>query len=327
MFFSIIVPVYNVERYLEECIESILQQTFTDYELILVDDGSKDSSGKICDVYQTKCSSIKVIHKRNGGAAESRNVGLDISKGRYIIFLDSDDYIAEKTFLEQIACALDKEQDIVLYNYKKYYEGTGRLGGITFHYPKISESDHQSDILYKLVEADAFYCTAWLKAISSKLLKENEIRFQTGIRSEDQEWYYHVVLKARTYVVADVPFVVYRQREGSVTATFSEQHLKDNIALLEKWCAKIKSNEIDREFQYALLASIAKLYTNLLIAYSSLNSDEKRKHKMEMKNLSWLLKYDLNKRVQKINSVYKVFGLAGTVRLLHLAKIILEKKS
>ena len=100
MFFSIVVPVYNVEKYLKECIDSILSQTFTDFELILVDDGSKDESPLICDEYAQKDERIKVIHKPNGGQAEARNVGTETAAGQYIIYIDSDDFIIENTFLQ-----------------------------------------------------------------------------------------------------------------------------------------------------------------------------------------------------------------------------------
>lgn len=94
---SVIVPVYNVEKYLSRCIDSIISQTFSDFELILVDDGSTDSSGKICDEYGKKDGRVKVIHKRNGGLSSARNCGLENAKGNYICFVDSDDWISSVT--------------------------------------------------------------------------------------------------------------------------------------------------------------------------------------------------------------------------------------
>ena len=93
ILFSIVVPVYKVERYLPECVESILQQGFSDFEAILVDDGSPDRCPQICDDYALRDKRIKVIHKQNGGLSDARNAGLKVSKGRYILFLDSDDYL------------------------------------------------------------------------------------------------------------------------------------------------------------------------------------------------------------------------------------------
>ena len=91
---SIIVPVYQVEKYIRQCVDSILAQTFTDFELILVDDGSKDQSGQICDEYARMDTRVKVIHKENGGLSDARNTGMDQASGKYFMFVDSDDYIA-----------------------------------------------------------------------------------------------------------------------------------------------------------------------------------------------------------------------------------------
>ena len=95
---SIIIPVFNVEKYLEECINSVLQQTFSNFEIILVDDGSTDSSGNICDLYSQKDRRIQVIHKENGGLSSARNAGLRIAKGKYVGFIDSDDWISETMY-------------------------------------------------------------------------------------------------------------------------------------------------------------------------------------------------------------------------------------
>ncbi|MDT6814838.1 glycosyltransferase, partial [Enterococcus faecium] len=92
---SIIVPVYKVEKYLRKCVDSILAQTFTDFEVILVDDGSPDNSGKICDEYAEKDNRVRVIHKENGGLSSARNAGIDVARGKYLGFVDSDDYIDE----------------------------------------------------------------------------------------------------------------------------------------------------------------------------------------------------------------------------------------
>lgn len=99
--FSVIIPIYKVEQYLEECVDSVLRQNYSNYEIILVDDGSPDSCPIICDKYAEEFDHIKVIHKKNGGLSDARNVGLDISTGEYVIFLDSDDYWEEKDFLKK----------------------------------------------------------------------------------------------------------------------------------------------------------------------------------------------------------------------------------
>lgn len=116
---SIIVPVYQIEKYIRKCIESIQSQTFSDFELILVDDGSKDASGSICDEYAKKDNRIKVIHKKNEGVASARNEGIKLSKGKYVCFIDGDDWI-EKFMIENcINRILDTEADVIFHGYKQ----------------------------------------------------------------------------------------------------------------------------------------------------------------------------------------------------------------
>lgn len=120
---SIIVPVYNVEQYLPKCIDSVLTQSFSDFELILVDDGSTDGSGRICDDYAQKDSRIKAVHKQNGGQGPARNTGLDIARGRYISFIDSDDYISEDLYEKNIPILLNDETiDILQFPIRFVYE-------------------------------------------------------------------------------------------------------------------------------------------------------------------------------------------------------------
>ena len=110
MIFSIIIPVYNVEKYLSQCLDSILNQDFTDFELILVDDGSTDRSGEICDQYKSKDSRVNVIHQENSGQATARNAGTKASKGEYIIYIDSDDFIISNDFLSELYSSINNNK-------------------------------------------------------------------------------------------------------------------------------------------------------------------------------------------------------------------------
>ena len=116
MKYSVIIPVYNSEKYLRKCIDSILAQKYKDFEIILVDDESKDLSAKICDDYAQKDNRVKVIHKTNGGTADSRNVGIRAASGDYIMFVDNDDYWKRKDTLEDIDCQLNESHaDVLMY--------------------------------------------------------------------------------------------------------------------------------------------------------------------------------------------------------------------
>lgn len=119
---SVIIPVYNAEKYLRRCIDSVLSQTFTDFELLLIDDGSKDKSGAICDEYAAKDSRVRVFHKENGGVSSARNMGLDNACGNYIAFVDADDWIDGNMYYEMFAAINESKSDIVCCDYLYEYE-------------------------------------------------------------------------------------------------------------------------------------------------------------------------------------------------------------
>lgn len=142
MKLSIIVPVYKVRRYLQRCIESILQQTYTDYELILVDDGSPDSCGAICDRYAHECEKVKVIHKKNGGLSSARNAGIAAARGEYITFVDGDDTVASGTYYHNMRILLSNPDiDILEYPIIEHYE-SNRSNIISFKPEKISGNEN-----------------------------------------------------------------------------------------------------------------------------------------------------------------------------------------
>ena len=118
---SVIVPVYNVQKYLDQCVESVLKQTYTDFEVILVDDGSTDNSGKMCDDWAQKDDRIKVVHQKNQGLSGARNTGIDTSEGEYLVFVDSDDLIAENMFSTLMPMMTDENLDAVWCTFNRFY--------------------------------------------------------------------------------------------------------------------------------------------------------------------------------------------------------------
>ncbi len=314
MFFSVIVPVYNVEKYLRECVDSVLSQTFEDFELILVDDGSKDSSGDICDEYAAKDGRVKVIHKENGGQSTARNEGVRVAQGEYAIFIDSDDMFCDNEFFETLKGKLSGNSDIVVFRYCKYYED-GRTDDCGINLADI-KCDDKAEFLRTLVTRDAFFCSCWSKCTRMAILKDNGIEFDTSLSCEDMDWYYNVVTKAETFEVIDKPYVYYRQRENSVTSSFKKKSITDYIYTIEKWSNNFKNieNESERE---VMLSSLAKLYCNLIISYSR-HSKELKDCKKQIFSFKWLLSYDLNPRTKIISRFAKMFGLNITCALLKI---------
>ncbi len=308
MFFSVIVPVYNVEKYLKQCVDSILSQTFADFELILADDGSNDSSGAICDEYAMTDKRVKVIHKKNGGLSDARNVGTKAATGKYIVYVDSDDYISSSDFLNEIYTKAQMEPDIICYKFKKYFEKTDEFSECKFNLSEIENYNTMWERVLYLVKQDAFYCSAWTKAIRTSLVKDNEIYFEKGLLGEDQEWYYRVLLCAKSITGIDKDFIVYRQRENSITATAKIINLDDCMYLLKKWEKGIEGADISQEYKNALLNSLAKLYCNMLVLYTTIEDKNKKKHLEDVKKLATLLKYNSNPRTKIFSKIHRAFG-------------------
>lgn len=313
MFFSVIIPVYNVEKYLRECVDSVLSQTFTDFEVILVDDGSKDSSGTICDKYAAEDSRVKVIHKENGGQSTARNTGIKRSDGKFAIFLDSDDFISYNDFFSDLYSLIESDTDIVVFRYHKYYHDYVESVGASL---ADIECSNTLKVLEKLVKKDTFFCSCWSKTVSIEILKSNEIYFDELLSCEDMDWYYRVLQYAENFKVLDKECISYRQRENSVTSVFKKKSITDYIFTIEKWYTKI--NDIkDIEKKNILLSSLAKLYCNLLITYSR-NKDKLKAEKNKIFSFKHLLKYNLNPRTNKFYKLSKLIGLNLTCTLINI---------
>lgn len=319
MFFSVIIPVYNVEKYLKECVDSILCQTFKDFELILVNDGSTDSSGKICDEYAQKDNRIKVLHKQNGGLSDARNKGTEIACGKYVVYIDSDDYVSSHDFLSELFEKAKNEPDIIVYKFKKYFEDSKSFSKCSYSFPELEKMSTLADRIAYLVKKDSFYCSAWSKAIKHSLLRDNHIEFEKGLLGEDQEWYYHLLLKAKSINGIDKEYIVYRQRANSITSSWKKKNLTDCIYIVDKWQKEILNNtEISTDYKNPLLCSVAKLYCNLLIAYTSFSDKAKKEHYKKLKSLSFLFKYNLNPRVSLLGKIYKILGFDLTMLALKI---------
>lgn len=315
MFFSIVIPIFNVEKYLEECVGSILKQSFSDYEIILVDDGSTDNSPQICDRLSELDSRIRVIHKPNGGQADARNKGTQLASGEYLIYIDSDDFISDPEFLSDIF-ELCKKNDIVCYKFQKFFESTDRLQPCGFSMPVFAENTDISEKIRLLSANDAMYCAAWTKAIRRSLITENNICFETGCKCEDMKWYFEVLLKAESIAGIDKSYIVYRQREGSVTKTNDLKTIADNVASIEDIYSVIESEAKSSEVKKALLCALSKLYCNLLINYASVDNKAKKEYYARIKAMSELLNYHENRRSDAFFKIYKLFGFGGLILML-----------
>ena len=209
---SIIVPVYKVEPYIHKCVDSILNQTFTDFELILVDDGSPDNCGKICDEYALKDERVRVIHKKNGGLSDARNAGIDVAQGEIIGFIDSDDYIESNMYEELIKCLDEKECDIVSGDTYVERDGNNRFKG-RYQENHIFNGEQAICEILK-VHMDN---SAWSKVYKRSVI--GDIRYPKGRIYEDVATTYKFVANAKRVAYICKPYYHYIKRKGSIVAS------------------------------------------------------------------------------------------------------------
>ena len=216
---SVIVPVYNVAEYLDQCVESLVRQTYPHLEIILVDDGSTDRSGEICDRWAEKDKRISVKHKENGGLSDARNAGLSVARGRYIGFVDSDDWVAEDLFEQLLRACNGENAIIVACGYKRVYRD-----GVENYVLPDAVSLSREEALTTLFKGESFGVQAWAKLYSAELFEG--ITYPVGRLFEDSFTTYKLFLKANRIVTVGGSLYFYRQRKSGITLTgFNEKKL------------------------------------------------------------------------------------------------------
>ena len=233
---SVIIPVYKVEKYLEKCIESIIKQTYTNLQIILVDDGSPENCGKICDEYAQKDSRIEVIHKANGGLSDARNVGINRANGRYIGFVDSDDYIKEDMYEKLINLIKEYNADVSICNLYDVIDGKeyvrNKDNGI-HEYSRI-------DILKEILLDKNIQSYAWNKLYKKELF--DEIKYPIGKKYEDIGTTFYLFEKCNKIVVTSEPEYYYLKRADSLVNNVTESTILDYTEIIIQRYLYIKQN-------------------------------------------------------------------------------------
>lgn len=269
--FSIIIPVYNSELYLEKCIDSVLSQTYEDYELLLVDDGSPDRCPKMCDELSEKDSRIKVIHKKNGGQSSARNVGLDNAIGKYLVFMDSDDYWCDSTLLQDLHKRIVRfQEDMVLYGCKIEHEnGTCEITRSKYAIDLLNNHDKQ-ETLDSLYSQGNFPGSAWIYIIKRSIIEDNHIRFTEGVSAEDFEWVVNSLVLSKTIGAIDGVQYVYVKHDGSVTTKAKYSHINGALKSIERYY------ELGKKYN-ALDKFLARVYLLAIMSFNSLTLEDKRR--------------------------------------------------
>lgn len=274
---SVVVPVYKVEKYIDKCINSIINQTYKNLEIILVDDGSPDNCGNICDEYAKKDNRINVIHKENGGLSDARNVGIEASKGKYITFIDSDDYISDNyiNFLYKLIVEYKADISIgkhyVLYNNTEINTATGKKYELE---PK--------QALEMMLYGDDLDVSAWAKLYKKELFES--VRYPKGRLFEDAATTYKLIDLSKKIIFSSEPIYYYVMRSDSISNKSFNDKKMDLITSTNEMTCYIgeKYNDLkkacDRRLMYSYLSTLTQL------AKSDESTPNYNKYKNELMN-------------------------------------------
>ncbi len=278
---SVVVPIYNTEKYLEQCIESLINQTYRNIEILLIDDASPDKCPEICDSWQKKDQRIKVIHKQNEGLGMARNTGINNSQGDYILFVDSDDYIDTRLIEEAVTEAKNNNAEIVCYGFKKILKGKVIGEFIPKLKRKLFEDIQiREKLLPELIATsdknskNIIEMSACMELISTELIKNNKWLFisEREIISEDVCSLLELYSNVKTVYILEKPYYCYRINENSITHTYNENDLK-NIKIFYDYCINLCNKH---EYNEETKLRFQKRALNYMIAYlkNVINSKE-----------------------------------------------------
>ncbi len=288
MTFTIIIPCFKVEQYIQQCVDSVLAQTFDDYEIILVDDGSPDNIPAICDEYSNINNKFKVIHKANGGLSDARNAGLDMARGDYVIFLDSDDWWDDNEALSKIdACLKKSGADIIIFGMKKFFSQEDRYGDerIPRKCGNAMSDMSKTQLFQHYMQNNVFIASACDKVVNRELIEIDNQRFIKHQLSEDIEWCSKLLQKNPQIDVLEDAFYVYRQQVStSITSNVGIKNIECILDVIKRYAKDDAS--------VPLLHYMANQYVLLITNLMRLRDEERKLLEDDIRELWWLVSYN-----------------------------------
>lgn len=318
-FISVVIPVYKVEKYIEQCVVSVLNQKLDDIEIILVDDGSPDKCPLICDEFARKENCVKVIHKPNGGLSTARNAGIDAASGQYLIFMDSDDWWNPDVNMRQVIAYVNehKQTEMFLFTSLDYLEGQG--------YYKRAEHNRLDQI--STVSLEEYYqsllnngnleVSANTKIIRTEFIKKNNLYFKPGLLGEDNEWMLRLLRQLRSVDLINEPIYVCRMnRPGSISNTIGLKNISDLLDIVSGSIRFYQENSSYNALKDKELCYAAYLWFSALGLSASLSAADKKKVKPQFKATNCVCNYSNSGKTKLCYRLYRVVGLRITTMIL-----------
>lgn len=322
---SVVIPVYNAGKYLEECVMSVINQSYKDYEIILVDDGSSDGSEKQCDKFAEDYSCMVVLHQKNGGASSARNLGLREAKGEFVHFIDCDDYLSHSGVYEELSKkALDSSHDIIFFRRERFTEGKEGIDAVQPEY-KIDGVFDGDALNHILTEQYGLTMTCPVnKIFRREFLIRNNLFFTEGLDHEEDEWLPRVIASAKRVWFDKGIYYTVRRHEGSLSQIMTEERKTDRA------CSKVIIASTGVDFMERMnlsgdtLSLAASYYweylTDACIACNQIKSKQNReriyktlRENKSFFNSSRLLK-SRNRRL--LGLMFRTIGIKPTVKII-----------
>lgn len=319
---SVIIPVYNVEKYLPQCVDSVLSQSYQNLEIILVDDGSSDQSGQICDQYGEKDPRVRVIHKTNGGLSDARNAGIQQAAGEYLLFLDSDDFWSDHEAIQRLVLRAQCTQpDVINFSYIKFEEDTG------IKVPYISSTEAMPDSLSSKAEQlsyltnHALYIASACNKMIRRSLFSKGLLFAKGVFSEDIEWSARLLIIADSFDFVPENFYCYRQRSGSISHSISLkncQDIRDHIIFCVHLAEKAEPCVKNAIYRYTAFQ------LGTYVKNQAFSSEDSKTCNEDLQQYQWLFRYHGNNKKLKVlyilNHLVPFGSMCSFFRIIYRSK-------
>ena len=290
-------------------------QTYRDFEILLVDDGSPDNCPALCDEWAKKDSRIKALHKSNGGLSDARNYGLEHAQGDYVVFVDSDDFWVNKDCLENLMNVVDvhPECDFIGFNCSYYYSDTKTFKKWVAYDESLSKPTDKDTVLCSLVASGTFPRSACLKIIKRKSLSEINLHFIKGLLSEDIPWFINLLEGAKKCMFINDYIYAYRQGVvGSISNSFSVRNFNSILRIIDNELQKLEGRTFNEKTKDYIKSFLAYELCICLGGLGQLEKSVRNEYYEKLKPYKWLLKFCQNPKVKKVSILNSLVGFRLT---------------
>lgn len=308
MTVSVIIPVYNVKPFIERCVRSVLNQTYKDLEIILVDDGSTDGSGDLCNQIAAGEPRIRVVHQQNQGLSGARNTGIHVAKGEYIVFLDSDDEWLLPNGIETLL-RQQEQADLIVFKRVDIWDGQS-ITSPDYDIDRIAQLSSPQAIFSYLVETQQLQRSACFLLVRRQVLIDHEIFFPPKMISEDIFWNLHLWQQLTSVRFTNLDFYGYYHRESSITTTTNIRTYHSYDQIFTYWKSQCDKGCTNAN---AIRSFLANMWVSRGYAYYSLKNTDKPEALRILRNHADLLIYGCSPKSKRIQKLVKLIGVRGSV--------------